>query len=152
MNSRKRQISLIKLLCISWLLAICFQAAASDDEFEFKEARLNLAGKSLLLEFADTWELRAQGLQFRKILCPDCGMLFRFEKQRFVSMWMKNTLLPLDVAFIDKKGVIIDIKAMQPLDLTSVPSSMPVLYALEMNQGWFAENGIEEGQTIENLP
>ena len=130
----------------------CGTLFAQDAKLEFKKLQLELAEKVLQLEYADTWELRAQGLQFRESMCADCGMLFRFNKVRMAAMWMKNTLIPLDVAFIDAQGTIIDIKAMQPLDLTSVSSSRPILYALEMNQGWFATNRVKEGQVISGLP
>ena len=63
-------------------------------------------------------------------------------------MWMKNTYIPLDVAFIDKKGTITDIKPLQPHDLTSVGASTKVMYALEMNQGWFARHDIQVGDHI----
>lgn len=115
---------------------------------EFHEAWLELNGKLLKVELADSWELRAQGLMFRTELCEDCGMLFQFDRSRIVSMWMKNTLIPLDVAYFERSGKIVDIKQMQPLDLSSVPSSAPVFYALEMNQGWFAKNGVKEGDLI----
>ena len=142
------------------LLLLCFlgftlSSSLAHDEVnqaqqktEFHEAWLELNGKWLKVEFADTWELRAQGLMFRTKLCEDCGMLFQFDRSRIVSMWMKNTLIPLDVAYFESGGKIIDIKQMQPLDLSSVPSSAPVYYALEMNQGWFAKNGIKEGDSI----
>lgn len=120
-------------------------------EIVFKKARVYLKGKQLDVELADTWDLRAQGLMWRKELCADCGMLFEFDRTRMISMWMKNTLIPLDVAFFEKSGKIIDIKQMKPLDLTSVPSSSPVYYALEMNEGWFAKNGIKEGDKIKVL-
>lgn len=131
-----------------------FQVIAQEPNlaaFQFKSATLDIKGKKRVVEFADTFPLRAQGLQFRSELCEECGMLFQFDRSRIVSMWMKNTLLPLDVAFFTESGVIIDIKPMQPLDLTSVPSSQPVIYALEMNQGWFAKNGIKAGDSIKIL-
>ena len=114
----------------------------------FNSAVVEVGGKKLTVEFADNWDSRAQGLMGRESMCADCGMLFDFEHSRRVSMWMKNTLIPLDVAFITRKGVITDIKQMQPLDLTSVPSSKRVLYALEMNQGWFEKHGVKEGDKI----
>ena len=117
----------------------------------FNKARVEVNGRQLHVELADSWDLRAQGLMFRTELCEDCGMLFEFDRTRFVSMWMKNTLIPLDVAYFEKGGKIIDIKQMQPLDLTSVPSSAPVFYALEMNKGWFAKNGVKEGDSIKVL-
>jgi uncharacterized membrane protein (UPF0127 family) len=84
----------------------------------------------------------------REQMCESCGMLFNFKQIKRAGMWMKNTLIPLDVAFIRADGQITDIKAMQPHDLTTTGSSQRVLYAWEMNQGWFAKNAIREGDTV----
>lgn len=102
----------------------------------------------LEVEYAHTFEQRAMGLMYRKTLCEQCGMLFKFSGSKKASMWMQNTFLALDVAFITSDGVITDIKPMQPHDLTSVGASQAVLYALEMNQGWFAKNGIKVGDKM----
>jgi uncharacterized membrane protein (UPF0127 family) len=61
---------------------------------------------------------------------------------------MKNTFIPLDLAYIDSDGVIIDIHQLKPFDLTAVPSSKPVLYALEMNLGWYAKHSIKVGDKV----
>ncbi|NVK25134.1 MAG: DUF192 domain-containing protein [Gammaproteobacteria bacterium] len=106
----------------------------------------------LNLEFADTSKLRQQGLMHRKQLCGHCGMLFRYDKAKIASMWMKNTYIPLDIAFITANGEVVEIKTLQPHDLTSVKSSRPVLYALEMNQGWFAENNVKAGDKFHFIP
>jgi hypothetical protein len=106
------------------------------------------ANKSLQVEFADSFEERARGLMYRKSLCEDCGMLFQFDYERIASIWMKNTFVPLDLAYITVDGQIVDIKQLEPHDLTSVQSSKQVMYALEMNQGWFAKNAIKVGDKI----
>lgn len=85
---------------------------------------------------------------FRKELCEDCGMFFTFDTAKYAGMWMKNTFIPLDVAFIDRNGVITDIKPLMPHSLESVGSSKKVLYALEMNQGWFANHSVKVGDQI----
>ncbi|MFT7414979.1 MAG: uncharacterized membrane protein (UPF0127 family), partial [Glaciecola sp.] len=85
---------------------------------------------------------------YRKSLCEDCGMLFQFDDERIASIWMKNTFVALDLAYITVDGRIVDIKQLKPHDLTSVKSSKQVLYALEMNQGWFAKNGVKVGDKI----
>lgn len=115
---------------------------------EFEHASVTLDGQTYAVDFAKSPRQRAQGLMFRKSLCSDCGMLFRFSPPKQASMWMKNTYIPLDVAFIDKKGTITDIKPLQPHDLTSVGASTKVVYALEMNQGWFARHDIQVGDHI----
>lgn len=140
------------LLVLGLVLATFLQAQElTPQELEFKRASIQINGQTLLVEYADTWELRAQGLMFRTELCQDCGMLFKFDRERLISMWMKNTLIPLDVAFFKRDGEIVDIKQMKPLDLTSVPSSAPVYYALEMNLNWFSQNGVKEGDQIKIL-
>jgi uncharacterized membrane protein (UPF0127 family) len=109
---------------------------------------IEFANISLQVEFADSFEERALGLMYRKILCEDCGMLFQFDDERIASIWMKNTFVALDLAYITVDGQIVDIKQLKPHDLTSVKSSKQVLYALEMNQGWFAKNGVKVGDKI----
>jgi uncharacterized membrane protein (UPF0127 family) len=109
---------------------------------------ITIGKQPLEVEYAYTFEQRAKGLMFRKTLCNQCGMLFKFSGVKKASMWMQNTFLALDVAFITSDGVITDIKAMQPHDLTSVGASQAVLYALEMNQGWFAKNDIKVGDRL----
>jgi uncharacterized membrane protein (UPF0127 family) len=76
-------------------------------------------------------------------------MLFVFESETTRSFWMKDTLIPLSVAYLDSEGRIIDIQDMQPLDETSHPSAEPAQYALEVNQGFFEERGVEVGDTAE---
>ncbi|MDP8254706.1 MAG: DUF192 domain-containing protein [Candidatus Alcyoniella australis] len=93
-------------------------------------------------------EQRQRGLMEREELCEKCGMLFVFEYTRPLSFWMKNTLLPLSIAYIDKQGIIIDIQQMQPLTLDSHISSGPALMALEVNQGAFKTAGIKVGDKI----
>lgn len=95
---------------------------------------------------------RQQGLMFREKLAPNSGMVFLFAEPAQVCMWMKNTPLPLSVAFIDASGKILNIEDMQPQTLNSHCAAGPVAYALEMNKGWFAQKNIKPGTTIANLP
>jgi uncharacterized protein len=108
----------------------------------------NSARHSVLLraEIADTEELRMTGLMHRRALGANDGMLFVFEKAQMLRFWMKNTSIPLSIAYIDGNGKIIDILHMKPFD-TSVtyPSSRKARYALEVNRGWFRNNKITEG-------
>lgn len=97
------------------------------------------------VEIADTPELRARGLMNREALAEDRGMLFIFEQDVQVPFWMKDTLIPLSIAFIAADGTIVDIKDMQPLDLSLVYSQAPYRYALEVNQGFFTARGIGIG-------
>jgi uncharacterized membrane protein (UPF0127 family) len=90
---------------------------------------------------------------FRESLAPDSGMLFVFDTVEYERFWMKNTLIPLSIAFITRDSLITDVMQMAPLDTTTpYVSSQPVLYALEMNSGWFQSRGIKPGDTIHGLP
>jgi len=102
-------------------------------------------------EVAYTYETRAQGLMFRKYLGPNEGMLFVFPRSESHCMWMKNTLIPLAVAFIDEKGKVVSISEMRPQTETSHCAIAPAKFALEMSRGWFASKGIAPGATIQGL-
>ncbi len=104
--------------------------------------------KTINIEIADTPNLLSQGLMFRETLDKDAGMLFKFPSVNYASFWGKNTYLPLDVAFIDSDGTVIDINEITPLSTRSVRSSLPCRYALEVNSGYFKDNGIEIGAKI----
>jgi hypothetical protein len=104
--------------------------------------------KEIWVEVAETPEERNRGLMGRKYLGKDEGMLFIFEGENYHSFWMKNTLLPLSIAFIDRDGRIVWMTDMKPLTLDSHIPPRPVLYALEMNQGWFSKNGIKAGDVV----
>jgi uncharacterized protein len=109
---------------------------------------LYLKDKEIWVEVAKTPEERAQGLMERRHLDKDAGMLFIFENEDYHAFWMKNTFIPLSIAFIDKEGRIVKIANMKPLTLKSHPPSKPILYALEMNKGWFSANRIKEGDRV----
>ena len=99
---------------------------------------------------ADT-ESRMTGLMFRESLEPNQGMLFVFEEAAQHCMWMKNTLIPLSVAFIAADGTVVNIADMKPKDETTHCAQRPVPFALEMTRGWFASHGIRAGQKIAGL-
>ncbi len=110
---------------------------------------IKVAGHSVPVQVRDTPAERERGLMFTDNLPPDEGMLFVFERERILSFWMKNTPLPLSVAFIDRAGRILEIKQMQPMDEETVHrSSGPALYALEMNAGWFQKHGVRVGDEV----
>ena len=89
-----------------------------------------------------------QGLMHREHLPEDAGMLFIFPRREQRSFWMRNTLIPLSVAFLDDNGEILQIEDMRPKDETRIRSKTMVRYALEVNQGWFTRHGIEVGDTF----
>ena len=85
---------------------------------------------------------------YRRKLPEGKGMLFVFERDQILSFWMKNTFIPLSIAFIASDGRIINIRDMEPQSLSAVKSSRSVRYALEVPQGWFIRQGIREGDRI----
>jgi uncharacterized protein len=109
---------------------------------------LYLKNKEIQVEVAQTPEEKAKGLMGRTSLGENEGMLFIFEREDYHGFWMKNTLIPLSIAFIDRECRILAITDMEPLTLETHPPPKPVLYALEMKKGWFAANGIKVGDSI----
>ena len=97
------------------------------------------------VEIADEEAEQQRGLMERTALAEEAGMLFVFRGERPLSFWMKDTLIPLSIAYIDGDGGIVDIQDMQPLDESSHPSAAPAQYALEVNQGFFEERGVQVG-------
>jgi uncharacterized membrane protein (UPF0127 family) len=102
-------------------------------------------------ELAADNETRMRGLMHRKGLAPNQGMLFVFDESVRHCMWMKNTLIPLSVAFIAADGEIVNIADMKPHDETTHCATRSVPYALEMDRGWFASRGIKAGTRITGL-
>jgi len=109
---------------------------------------LYINNKEISVEVAKTAEETTRGLMGRKDLGKDEGMLFIFETEGHHGFWMKDTYIPLSIAFIDKEGRIVRITDMKPLTLESHLPPQPILYALEMKKGWFSKNGIKVGDVI----
>ncbi len=103
-------------------------------------------------EVADTDATRQSGLMFRKELQGNDGMLFVFERPDVQCFWMRNTLLPLSIAFIADDGTIVNIDDMAPQTEDPHCARKPVRYALEMAQGWFDKHGIKAGRKVDGLP
>jgi uncharacterized membrane protein (UPF0127 family) len=102
-------------------------------------------------EVADNEPSRERGLMFRRSLEQNQGMLFVFEDAAVHCMWMKNTLIPLSVAFLDDRGSITNIERMQPQTEDAHCAARPARYALEMEQGWFAQRGIRAGFKLRGI-
>ncbi len=110
---------------------------------------IHINGVPLQVEIAQDEESAAQGLMHRDQLPENQGMLFVFPNQRILTFWMRNTFIPLDIAFIDESGTIVDIQRMAPLDETKdYISAAPALYALEVNAGWFEKQNIRVGSKV----
>ena len=114
---------------------------------------LRIGSKKATAEIADEDHERTVGLMFRKSLASDSGMLFVMDRTAPVGFWMKNTEVPLTIAYIDPAGIIKELHDLEPHNETPVPSRFPnIAYALEMPQGWFSKNNIWPGERIEGLP
>lgn len=137
---------LMILLSVSGALALLW-AQGNGEEPEFVE--IWIGGHRLYAELAQTPEERRQGLMYREALPEDRGMLFIFEKDKILSFWMKNTAIPLSLAYLSRDGIIREIHHLKPGSLAPVTSRRSVRYALEVNRGWFQERGIRPGDKVE---
>lgn len=144
-----------RLLFFAFVLAACVSTgiAQSQAQPELPTTQLSIGGKSIRAEIADEENERSTGLMFRKSLAPDSGMLFVMEQTAPVAFWMRNTELPLTIAYIAPNGMIMELHDLKPRDETPVPSRFPqIAFALEMPQGWFEKNNIWPGERVEGLP
>jgi uncharacterized membrane protein (UPF0127 family) len=122
----------------------------SQDQSAAQGVVIKVAGNPVRVQVSETLGERQRGLMFTESLPADQGMLFVFEREQILSFWMKNTPLPLSVAFIDRKGRIVEIRRMEPLDEDTLHTSRrPAMYALEMNAGWFQEHQVKVGDSVE---
>jgi uncharacterized protein len=127
-------------------------AGAQDGPQKLPAMRLNAGMHVIQAEVARTPEQRATGLMFRKTMGSNEGMLFVFDGPSEQCFWMKNTLLPLSIAFLADDGSVVNIDDMKPLTLDGHCSKKEVRYVLEMNDGWFAKRGIGAGSKIGGAP
>ena len=135
----------------AFLLALA-TSLGSWAEVTFKKSQVKVGNHVLKVEVATNNEQRMQGMMYRKSMGAEEGMLFVFDEPEYLSMWMKNTLIPLSVAFLDKDGVILNILDMEPQTLDSHTSAGPAVYAIETNKGWFAAKKIKPGDKVTGLP
>jgi uncharacterized protein len=112
---------------------------------------LSVGSHQIEAEVAATPVSRDKGLRHRTLLPANRGMLFIFPEERTYCMWMRNTTIPLSVAFIDTKGTIVNIAEMPPATDDYYCSDKLVRYALEMNSGWFLKNGVTAGTRIQDI-
>ncbi|HEX6829286.1 MAG TPA: DUF192 domain-containing protein, partial [Burkholderiales bacterium] len=136
----------------AWLLAAAALARAEAPQAGLPVIEIDLAGQKLNVEVAATPESRTIGMMYRRMLPEDWGMLFVFPEPAIYSMWMANTYIPLSVAYLDPQGRIINIRDMPPLTHSSYSAGDNALYAIEVNQGWFAKRGIGPGTAVKGLP
>ena len=136
------------------LAALCLAAlaVAQDGPQRLAQIRLNAGIHNINAEVAATPEQREIGLMFRTSMPAGDGMLFVFERPSKQCFWMRNTLIPLSVAFLDDDGSVVNIEDMKPRTLDSHCSTQPVRFVLEMNEGWFAKRGIRAGSRVRGGP
>ncbi len=135
------------LFTASILLTLLSSSASAEKPL----IHLKVSGYTLSAEVAYKKESRIRGLTYRNFMKKNSGMLFVFPEASIHSMWMVNTYIPLSVAFLDKKGMILNIIDMSPHTRTRNSAASKAKYALEMNLGWFSSRGIKAGEKITGL-
>jgi len=133
-------------------LVLAFAVTATGAAAQAPVVQLNAGMHLIRAEVAADNGTRMTGLMHRASLPANAGMLFVFEEAAAHCMWMKNTLIPLSVAFLDERGAIINVEEMKPQTEDSHCARRPARYALEMNRGWFASRGIKPGSRIGGIP
>lgn len=143
-------------------LALLAAACSGDDvpalpQTPTAKVTIEGGGKSatLTVEIAATEAQREQGLMLRQEMDEDRGMLFLFAADTSIGFWMKNTYVPLDIAYIAADGTVLDVHAARPLDETLIKPAGPYRYTIEANEGWFARHGLGPGANVRlpgNLP
>lgn len=132
--------------------ALALFALAANAETALRTVQIKVGGHALRVEVAAREPERQKGLMFREKMGANDGMLFIFDEPAYHSMWMKNTLIPLSVAFVDAGGTILNVLDMEPHSLDSHMSAGPSIYAIETNRGWFAARKIKAGDKVTGLP
>jgi uncharacterized membrane protein (UPF0127 family) len=127
-------------------------AAAGSTAAPLPTKDLNIGIHLIHAEIAASDADRSLGLMYRRELPPNHGMLFIFEAPDRHCMWMKNTLLPLSVAFLDERGAVINVEDMQAQTLNTHCAAQLAWYALEMPLHWFQQRGVRSGQLIDGIP
>lgn len=137
-----------RLLLLFLVVSGACAGQQKEGDYDFE---LRIRAAKLFVELAVTPQKRRRGLMGRKSMPYSAGMLFVYPEERRLKFWMKNTHIPLSIAFIDSEGVILQIEHLKPLDETGVYSQKPARFALEVNRGWFRENLIGLGDRIKNI-
>jgi uncharacterized membrane protein (UPF0127 family) len=114
-----------------------------------RTVEVRVGGVPITVEIADTPALRERGLMYRDSLPPNHGMLFVYPDEQIRSFWMRNTRIPLDIAFLDRNGTIVNVELMEAQTDENTLSTAPAMYALEMAAGWFEQNDVGAGDRME---
>ena len=133
------------------LVSVCgaFGCGSRTDEWPYT---VRIGGAQINVEVATTPQQRERGLMFRDDLDEKWGMLFVYDAEGPLEFWMRNTRIPLSIAFLDRGLVVRDIQDMTPMSEEMHVSKAPAIYALEVNQGWFARHDITPGTTAKFSP
>ena len=130
-------------------IIILFFSYLSSCRSEDSSILLSINGRPLTVEIARSESQRRKGLMNRESLDWSSGMIFVFENDRLLSFWMKDTKIPLSIAFLDKYGKVTDIFDMKPYSLDTVSSTQKCRYAIEVNRGFFEESGLAVGDKVD---
>jgi len=150
----KMPIRLVPLILIAFIttsLLPAAQAWSKEPAKPLATIALKVGSQTVQAEIAATDETREKGLMFREKMPRNDGMLFVFPEIAYHAMWMRNTPLPLSVAFMDASGKILSIHEMLPFTETTHQAAGPARYALEMNAEWFAKNQVKVGDSVKGL-
>ncbi len=133
-----------------WLFCFAvFGFASCEKPRALETITLKIDGHAFKVEVARTLQEQQRGLMYRRKMPENAGMLFVYESDRRLSYWMKNTHIPLSIAYISAGGTIVEIHDMEPESLRGIDSTRSVRYALELNRGAFERIGAESGSVIE---
>lgn len=145
----------VSLWTLCGVLLVCLNGCQEALQYEPYEASgmtrsMKVGESSVDVEIAADPQTRRRGLMKRDKMPESHGMIFMYPTERVLHFWMKNTYLPLSIAFFNDDGVITNIEHMEPLvEEPGATSVVPVKYALEVNRGWFAKHGVKAGSRIE---
>jgi uncharacterized membrane protein (UPF0127 family) len=140
-----------KILAAAAVLLILLTASGCGErvaESGLRTCRMRIGDRTFTLEIADNSRTRARGLMHRESMPEDWGMIFVFAEDAPRSFYMKNTLIPLDILYVNAAGEVVSIHQMQPLDERSVLSEAPAKWAIELNQGVAARVGVKKGDVL----
>lgn len=147
-----KQLGFFRMITASSLLAASAAIAQDGPQPRLPTVELTAGMYVIQAEVAQTHQQHSIGLMHRQSMGVNEGMLFVYQSPEIRCYWMRNTLIPLTIAFLDDDGTIVNLKDMEPHTERSNCSIKPVRYALEMNQGWFDQRGIKPGFRLRGIP
>ncbi len=143
------KLKVLLLILILTTVTCTLNNTAHSTQPDFATKTIRIDNTFIQVEIADTYIKKITGLSHRSFLAKNGGMLFVYNRSRILHFTMRETTIPLAIAFIDESGTILEIIQMQALQKKAYSSSQPVKYALEINQGWFKKHGIKPGDQVE---